>query len=278
MTLTKENVSKLIEPLAKITNRTGDLLLAHYESGEFKTYSKADESPVTSADIAASELLTKELSLLTPDVPVLSEEAIQPWRERKRWQTYWLVDPLDGTQEFVAGSGDFAVSIALIHGGKPVLGMIGWPVADRLYFAAAGYGAFKRSQGHQERIHVRKLEDPRYDPITIALSRRQPESRVLSRLGERRPIAIMHAGSCALKSALVAEGKADVFMRIGPTGEWDTGAAEILVQEAGGQLLDLHFQPLTYNQTADTGNPNFLVLGDPLVQWDQIFPAPVVDN
>jgi len=277
MTLKQDDFSKLIEPLTKITERTGELLLAHYDTGNFKTYNKEDDSPVTSADYAASELLTKELRLLTPNIPVLSEEAVQPWRERKRWQQYWLVDPLDGTQEFVAGSGDFAVSIALIDQGKPVLGMIGWPVAERLYFAALGGGAFKRSQGKEERIYVRQFDDPKFDPITIALSRRQPESRVLSRLGQQRPIAVMHTGSCALKSALVAEGKADVFMRIGPTGEWDTGAAEILVQEAGGQLLDLHFQPLTYNQTQDPGNPNFLVLGDPSVNWSLVFPAPLED-
>lgn len=277
MTFKQDDFSKLIEPLTKITERTSELLLAHYDTGNFKTYNKEDDSPVTSADYAASELLTKELRLLTPDIPVLSEEAVQPWRERRRWQQYWLVDPLDGTQEFVAGSGDFAVSIALIQHGKPVLGMIGWPVAERLYFAALGGGAFKRSQGKEERIYVRQFDDPKFDPITIALSRRQPESRVLSRLGQQRPIAVMHTGSCALKSALVAEGKADVFMRIGPTGEWDTGAAEILVQEAGGQLLDLHFQPLTYNQTQDPGNPNFLVLGDPSVNWSSVFPAPLED-
>lgn len=267
-------LQSLLTPLQDIAKETGDLLLEFYQQGNFEAFHKADDSPVTSADYAASDLLVKRLQQLTPSVPVLSEEAIQPWQVRRAWQRYWLVDPLDGTQEFVAGSGDFAVSIALIENGVPVLGMIAWPTADKLYFAHQHGGAFRLSSGQLEPIQVRKLANPSRDTIIVALSRRQPKERILTRYQSQQPVAVIHTGSCALKSALVAEGNADVFMRIGPTGEWDTGAAEILVREAGGQLVDVHYQPLSYNQTANTDNPDFIVLGDPAVAWQQIFPQP----
>lgn len=268
--------ASLIEPLLTITRETGALIMEHYRTGDYTEYGKDDNTPVTSADLAASDLLIHRLTHLTPGTPVLSEEAIQPWRKRRHWRRYWLIDPLDGTQEFISGSGDFAVSIALIENGIPVLGMIGWPTMDSVYFAVQGEGAFKVSPDSDEKtpIHVRSFDDPKHDPITVALSRRQPESRVLSRLGTNRPVTLVYTGSCALKAALVAEGKADVFLRIGPTGEWDTGAAQVLVQEAGGVLLDEHFEPLTYNLTEHVGNPNFIVLGDPAVAWRDIFPKP----
>ncbi|TRW49032.1 3'(2'),5'-bisphosphate nucleotidase CysQ [Aliidiomarina halalkaliphila] len=264
----------LIDPLKEITRETGELILSYYKSGDFEALQKDDNTPVTTVDIAASELLTHRLLHLTPGTPVLSEEAIQPWKKRRHWRRYWLVDPLDGTQEFIAGSGDFAVSIALVEDGVPTLGMIGWPTMGSLYYAYQGGGAFKEAEGYIQPLRVRMLADPEHGPITVALSRRQPESRVLSRLGTDRPVTILYTGSCALKSALVAEGKADVFLRIGPTGEWDTGAAQVLVQEAGGVLLDEHFQPLSYNLTQHVGNPNFIVLGDPKVNWPGVFPRP----
>ncbi|EGN74548.1 3'(2'),5'-bisphosphate nucleotidase [Idiomarina sp. A28L] len=265
--------SKLIDPLSDIALETAALILQYYKKGNFKTYEKPDDSPVTTVDYAASDLLVKRLQKLTPDFPVLSEEAIQPWQVRRNWQRYWLVDPLDGTQEFVAGSGDFAVSIALIDNGQPVLGMIAWPTEQRLYYAVRGHGAFRNDGSGANKIHVRKLVNPATDPIVVALSRRQPKERILDRYHSSQPIEVIHTGSCALKSALVAEGSADVFMRIGPTGEWDTGAAEVLINEAGGMLVNTHFQPLSYNQSSDTGNPDFLVLGDPAIDWQRVFPS-----
>ncbi|RUO23410.1 3'(2'),5'-bisphosphate nucleotidase [Aliidiomarina iranensis] len=270
--------SKLIAPLSDIALETADLILQYYHQGNFKTYEKPDDTPVTTVDYAASELLVKRLSKLTPDFPVLSEEAIQPWQVRRNWQRYWLVDPLDGTQEFVAGSGDFAVSIALIENGQPVLGMIAWPTEKRLYHAVQGQGAFRDDGAGSQPIQVRKLANPAEDSIVVALSRRQPKEKILDRYFAKQPIEVIHTGSCALKSALVAEGSADVFLRIGPTGEWDTGAAEVLIAEAGGKLVNTHFQPLSYNQSSDTGNPDFLVLGDPAIDWPQVFPAPVTSG
>lgn len=264
-------LKSLHEPLRPIAEEASELILERYRSGNFKTEDKSDDTPVTSADKEASEFITRKLKQLTPDIPVLSEEAIVPWPERRQWERYWLVDPLDGTQEFINGSGDFAVVIAYVERHQPVFGMINWPTEQALYWASRGHGAWRQYQGRTEKLQVRQLQQPQSDPLTIAVSRRQPEERVLSRIHSSREVNIVHTGSCALKSCLVAEGNADVFMRVGPTGEWDTGAAQILVEEAGGQLLGHDFRPITYNMTPSVENPDFIVLGDPRVDWISVF-------
>ncbi|RUO30664.1 3'(2'),5'-bisphosphate nucleotidase [Aliidiomarina sedimenti] len=263
--------------VAQIARETGQLVLEHYRKQDFTVSDKADHSPVTSADIEASEFLTAALQAYTPDIPVLSEEAIVPWHERRSWQRYWLVDPIDGTQEFINGSGDFAISIALVEHYTPVLGAIYWPSEDILYHAVKGRGAlrskFRDESFSSEPISVRRLSDPRQDRLTLAISRRQSQDTVLSRMNPQRDIDTLMTGSCSLKSCLVAEGSADCFLRVGPTGEWDTGAAQVIVEEAGGTLVSEHFEPVTYNRTASLGNPNFMVLGDPRVDWVSVFPG-----
>ncbi|RUO42775.1 3'(2'),5'-bisphosphate nucleotidase [Aliidiomarina taiwanensis] len=267
------DLAALLPKAGAVAMDTGKLLLAQQQEGTFEIKAKGDDSPVTSADFAASQLIVTRLSQLTPDIPVLTEEALKPWAERQTWQRYWLVDPLDGTQEFIYGSGDFAVSIALMEHNQPVLGVIYWPDKGALYSAGKGLGATRQRAGVTEPIRVNKLQKPEQGPLTIALSRRQPVDRVLSQMavGERQTHAL-HTGSCALKSCLVAEGAADCFLRVGITGEWDTAAAQILVEEAGGQLVSVDFEPIRYNQTDDLTNPDFLVLGDPSVPWQDIFP------
>lgn len=267
------DLNTLLPEAGAIASDTGQLLLAQQQEGTFEIQTKGDDSPVTSADFAASQLIVERLGKLTPDIPVLTEEALRPWAERQAWQQYWLVDPLDGTQEFIYGSGDFAVSIALMENNQPILGVIYWPDKGALYSAAKGLGATRTLAGVTEPIRVNKLQQPDLGSITIALSRRQPVARVLSQMavGERQTQAL-HTGSCALKSCLVAEGAADCFLRVGITGEWDTAAAQVLVEEAGGQLVSVDFEPIRYNQTDDLTNPDFLVLGDPAVPWQDIFP------
>lgn len=263
--------------IAQIARETGQRVLAHYRAHDFTVQSKADSSPVTSADIDASEFLTAALKAYTPNIPVLSEEAIVSWAERRNWQAYWLIDPIDGTQEFINGSGDFAISIALIEHFTPVMGAIYWPTEDVLYHAVRGGGAkrsvFQQGQFSERRIVVRRLPDPATDTLTLAISRRQTQDTVLSRMNPARDINTLMTGSCSLKSCLVAEGSADCFLRVGPTGEWDTGAAQVIIEEAGGSLVSEHFQPVTYNRTASLGNPNFMVLGDPRVDWVSVFPG-----
>lgn len=271
----REQLKVWQQQIGDIARRTGELVLQHYRAGDFSVTEKSDESPVTSADLQASDFLTGELQKLHPGLPVLSEEAIVPWQERRQWSRYWLIDPIDGTQEFIDGSGDFAINIALVENFRPVLGAIYWPTEDLLYQAAQGFGAQRLSALQSTPIRVRQLKDPVRDPVTIAISRRQPAQRILSRINPDRPIETLVTGSCSLKSCLVAEGSADCFLRVGPTGEWDTGASQIIIEEAGGSLVSEHFAPVTYNRTASLGNPNFMVLGDPRVDWMSVFPGAI---
>ena len=268
-----------LKAIGDIARQAGGLIMSLYDDREFETYAKADDSPVTSADLAANELLLKALHKLTPTIPVLSEESghVQ-FGERQHWPRYWLIDPIDGTQEFIARSGDFAVNIALVEHNEPVLGVIYWPSGDVLYAAQKGQGATKEDATGQQPIHVNQLTDPAQDPITIAISRRQPHERVTQRMSSERVFLTLPAGSCSLKACFIAEGKADCFLRVGPTGEWDTAAAHVIVHEAGGSILSENFEPLTYNRTADRGNPNFLILGDSAVNWREIFLTHRQDN
>lgn len=264
---------RLQQEVAEVVRQTGALVLEHYRSGDFSVTEKSDETPVTSADVAASNFLSQALAALKPTLPVLSEEKIVPWTERRNWSRYWLIDPIDGTQEFIKGSGDFAISVALIDQHTPILGAIYWPTENTLYQAAKHLGASRIRQGQEQRIQVRQLRDPARDELIVAISRRQPEQKILSRMNPQRDLKTLMTGSCSLKSCLVAEGSADCFLRVGPTGEWDTGAAQVIVEQAGGSLVSEHFEAVTYNRTASLGNPNFMVLGDPRIDWVSVFPG-----
>ena len=190
--------------------------------------------------------------------------------ERKDWHRYWLIDPIDGTQEFIARSGDFAVNIALVEDNQPVIGVIYWPPGETLYFASKGHGAFKESRTENKRIHVRKFDDPEQDPVMIAISRRQARENVMRSMSDHRTYQTYPTGSCSLKSCFIAEGKADVFLRLGVTGEWDTGASQCIVSEAGGNILAHDFSPLSYNERNSVTNPDFIVMGDQRVNWQTI--------
>lgn len=249
----------------------GEAIMRLYDVGDFESFQKADESPVTSADYKANEIITEHLTRLAPDIPILSEETKHAsLEERKTWKRYWLIDPIDGTQEFIARSGDFAVNIALIEDNKPKIGVIFWPPGQSLYYALTGHGAYKDSPEANGRISVRKLDDPNNSVVVLAISRRQPRERVISKLCAKRVYQTLPLGSCSLKSCFIAEGKADVFMRLGVTGEWDTGASQCIVAEAGGAIYAADFEPLSYNQRNTLENPDFIVLGDQNVPWRDI--------
>jgi 3'(2'), 5'-bisphosphate nucleotidase len=220
----------------------GEAVLEIYDSGDFTEYSKDDDSPVTSADYRANEIIMALLQQHTPDIPIMSEETEQlQLSDRAAWQRYWLIDPIDGTQEFIARSGDFA--------------------------AVKGKGAFKSCAVENKQIHVKTFVDPANDPVVIAISRRQKRENVLKRLDQARTYQTLPAGSCSLKACFIAEGKADFFMRLGVTGEWDTGASQCIVSEAGGLIRSVDFEPMSYNQRESLENPNFVVLGDQSVDW-----------
>ena len=266
-----KDAQQLLEIAKRAAREAGKVVLQIYNSGEFTSYQKDDDSPVTSADYKANDIITGMLQRETPDIPIMSEESDNgALAQRKNWKRYWLIDPIDGTQEFIARSGDFAVNIALIEDNQPIMGVIYWPPGDTLYSALKGHGAYKESPLETKRIKVRELDDPKDGVVMIAISRRQAREKVMSNMSEHRTYQTLPAGSCSLKACFIAEGKADVFLRIGITGEWDTGASQCIVGEAGGTILAHDFEPLSYNQRESVSNPDFMVMGDQRVDWQSI--------
>ncbi|EHH2420070.1 3'(2'),5'-bisphosphate nucleotidase CysQ [Vibrio parahaemolyticus] len=270
MPMTKD-LSHLLPQVIEIARSAGQVILDIYEKRQYEAYTKSDETPVTSADIAAHKLITERLSELTPDIPVLSEEAADiSLEQRAQWQRYWLVDPLDGTQEFIARSGDFATIIALVDNNKPTMGVVYGPVSGVTYYAYSGKGAWKiPDMSESVKIHTHKHEQAGQN-IAIAISRRQDINRITSRMSSAWNYDLIPLGSAALKACLVAEGAVDCYLRLGPTGEWDTAATQCIVEEAGGRILSTHLEPLSYNERETLENPNFIVLGDPNLPWDDI--------
>ncbi|CAE6880150.1 3'(2'),5'-bisphosphate nucleotidase CysQ [Vibrio sp. B1FLJ16] len=270
MPMTKD-LSHLLPQVIEIARSAGQLILDIYQKKQYEEYTKSDETPVTSADIAAHKLITKRLSELTPDIPVLSEEAADiSLEQRAQWQRYWLVDPLDGTQEFIARSGDFATIIALVDNNQPTMGVVYGPVSGVTYYAYSGKGAWKiPDMSESVRIRTHKHEQPGQS-IAIAISRRQDINRITSRMSSAWNYELIPLGSAALKACLVAEGAVDCYLRLGPTGEWDTAATQCIVEEAGGRILSTKLEPLSYNERETLENPNFIVLGDEALPWDNI--------
>ncbi len=270
MTHTKD-LSHLLPEVISIARSAGQLILDIYENKSYEAFVKSDETPVTSADLAAHKLVVERLTELTPDIPILSEEAANiglPTRET--WQRYWLVDPLDGTQEFIARSGDFATVIALVEHNRPVMGVVYGPVSGVTYYAYHGKGAWKiPDMSESIRIHSHKHELPGQS-IAIAISRRQDINRITHRLSQDWNYDLIPLGSAALKACLVAEGAVDCYLRLGPTGEWDTAATQCIVEEAGGRILSTLLDPLSYNERETLENPNFIVLGDITLPWEEI--------
>ncbi|MBV7316705.1 3'(2'),5'-bisphosphate nucleotidase CysQ [Shewanella sp. NIFS-20-20] len=262
---------QLIEAVIAIAADAAKTIKSIYLDGHFEKELKQDNTPVTSADIAAHTLITASLQQLTPTIPVISEEdADIPFAVRSDWPRYWLVDPLDGTGEFIAGSDDFSVIIALIEHNRPIMGVVYVPMTDVCYYAIAGLGAYKRAGQQELRIQAKTLTAGRDSDLRLAVSRRQDPKSVLKLFANPKHCELVVMGGAALKACLVAEGRADCYVRIGPTGEWDTGAAQIIVEEAGGQIMDISLSPLTYNERETMENPNFIVVGMPSLPWDEI--------
>ena len=259
MTFQQEKIEQLTMQALALAKLAGERIVDVYEQG-FDVSTKADDTPLTTADIDAHHIIVDGLCELDLNIPVLSEESSGiPFSERNDWKTYWLVDPLDGTREFIKRNGEFTVNIGLIEDGAPIIGVVYAPVMKTAYYAATGLGAWKQNDGEKAiQIHVRKA--PR-DKVTVARSRSPVTGpnmqKFLNKLGNYDEVAM---GS-ALKSCLVAEGVADVYARLGPTSEWDTGAAQCIVNEAGGKITDIRMRELRYNTRESLINPHFLVFG-----------------
>lgn len=233
---------------------------------EFAVEHKQDASPLTEADQQAHRLITQRLQALTPDIPVLSEESPaehQAFAVRSQWPTLWLVDPLDGTREFINRNGEFTVNIALIHEHRAVLGVVAIPATQTIYTGALGLGAQRiDSLGT---ISIQTHRPARSAPIVVGSRSHRGDSldAVLARLG---PHELSSVGS-ALKFCRVAEGASDFYPRLGPTSEWDTAAGQAVLEAAGGQVIGLDGAPLRYNQRETLLNPHFLAYGDAAVNW-----------
>lgn len=258
------DLETLCQSCIQIAEQAGDKILEIYH-GDFDIQSKQDNTPLTTADMAAHYHIVDALKKLTPELPVLSEEAADiPFSTRKTWQTYWLVDPLDGTREFIKGNGEFSVNIALIHQHRSILGVINAPVHKQTYFAYHGHGAYKKTATSAPvKIFCRKADS---NNLVIAGSRSHQSDKLklfLSNLGNPEIISM---GS-SIKSCLVAEGSADIYPRLGLTSEWDTAAAHCIVEQAGGQITKTDMQALLYNTKESLLNPEFFVTGQSDLIW-----------
>ena len=260
-TTTRSPDSELLEAVIDISRRAGREILDVYGT-DFEARAKADESPLTEADLRAHRLITAALARLSPSLPVLSEEAAEiPYAERSGWNRYWLVDPLDGTKEFVSRNGEFTVNIALIEGHRPVMGVVHIPVSDTTYSGIPGAGAWRASHDRPRApISVRRLVRP---PLRVVGSRSHGVAALEAALTSLGPHELRSAGS-SIKLCLVADGSADLYPRLGPTSEWDIAAGQAVLEAAGGQVVRIaDGQALQYNTRAGYLNPDFLAFGDP---------------
>lgn len=256
---------QLIQSIIDISHLAGEKIMDVYQQ-DFAIYEKSDESPLTEADLAAHNCIVESL-IQVSDFPILSEESADiPWEKRNTWDTYWLVDPLDGTKEFIKKNGEFTVNIALIKDGVPVFGVVYAPVLKQTYVGVLGQGAYKISAGVKTDIYPKARTKGETWKIVGSRSHQSPEIQALldSLDGETELVAM---GS-SLKLCLVAEGTAHLYPRLGPTCEWDTGAAQAVVEAAGGKVtiiddatnaLKSDAAPLRYNQKESVLNPYFLV-------------------
>jgi 3'(2'), 5'-bisphosphate nucleotidase len=250
----------LLGPVLEIASAAGRAIMDVYES-DFAVELKDDRSPLTQADRAAHRIIVAGLAALPERLPVLSEESAgDEIDERRSWSRYWLVDPLDGTKEFIKRNGEFTVNIALIEDHAPVLGVVVAPALAAAYTGAAGAGAFKHSGGTVRPIRVRR---PAALPLRVVGSRSHASPALTAFLDALGPHELKPMGS-SLKICLVAEGEADLYPRLGPTSEWDTAAAQAILVAAGGGMMDLDGRPLAYNAKESLLNPLFFAFGDDL--------------
>ncbi len=263
------NDSRLIQAIVAIARDAGREILEVY-GREFSVQEKQDNSPLTEADQRAHHLIAARLAALPDAIPVLSEEDVESFPGPDRHGRYWLVDPLDGTKEFIKRNGEFTVNIALIENGYPVASVVHAPVLDTTYFAASGLGSHKQT-GDQPSEPIRCSTRNGGEPWRVVGSRSHAGDSLaafLARLGDHRLVSM---GS-SLKFCLVAEGSADLYPRLGPTSLWDTAAAQCVVEQAGGQVLRLDGTRLSYANPGVTLNPNFIVTAPAGVDWRGYFP------
>jgi 3'(2'), 5'-bisphosphate nucleotidase len=256
---------QLLARVAEIARRAAGEILEVYAGAELAATAKSDASPLTAADVRAHRLIVQALRELAPEVPVLSEESVHtPFAQRSLWRRYWLVDPLDGTREFLSRNGEFTVNIAFIDGHKPALGVVHVPATDTSYRGLPGAGAWRQRGGSAaDPIYVARRTA---SPPRVAGSRSHRGDSLDEFLARLGPHELLPLGS-ALKFCLIAEGGADVYPRLSPTSEWDTAAAHAVVTAAGGTVCRLDGAPLEYNAREELLNPSFVAYGPRDRDW-----------
>lgn len=282
---TMEITQALVDKVVQLSLVASDAILSVYHlAGEdeaaLNVTAKSDDSPVTAADLAAHKVIIAGLQSLTPDIPILSEEADVPaFAERQSWERYWIIDPLDGTKEFINRNDEFTVNIALIEAGRPVFGVVTMPVTRTVYWGAKTLGAYKveheSGQGNVSAIKVRTVNSriDQQQAIEIVASRRHGNEAMVTlaeSLSQHFASVDYKSMGSSLKLCLVAEGQADIYPRLALTCEWDTAAAQAVVEAAGGVVVDDQFQRLDYNTKDSLLNPFFFVLGDPAYDWSSL--------
>lgn len=259
---------RLLPQIRTLAQNAGEAILSQY--GQLRPdeiMAKHDNSPLTVADLDSHRIIASSLPDLLGETPQLSEEDSESkdWTQRRRWSRYWLVDPLDGTKEFIKQNGEFTVNIALIEYNRPVLGLVHIPVSDTSYMGCAGVGAWRQT-GKEQPSPIHPAVRNQNQPIRIVGSR----SHGKDELGHFSPAfgdyEFLAVGS-SLKFCWLAEGRADVYLRLNPTSEWDTAAGQAVLEAAGGSVWDLDVQPLRYNTKRSLINPSFLACGDPGRDW-----------
>jgi 3'(2'), 5'-bisphosphate nucleotidase len=258
------DIETLREGIIALARDAAARIMTIYDS-EFAVQHKEDKSPLTAADLAAHHCIVEGLERLAPDIPVLSEESAEdvPALVRRQWQRLWLVDPLDGTREFVKRNGEFTVNIALIDEGVPVLAVVQAPVTGMVWHAARGAGAFRRERNDDIPLAARA---PASAPLRVAASRSHADPRTMALMSRIGDVESVPLGS-SLKFCRIAEGGMDVYPRFGPTSEWDTAAAQCVLEAAGGAVIDLQGRALRYNRRDTLLNGEFIALGDPSLPW-----------
>jgi len=261
---------ELARGCSAIARTAGREILKIYDS-DFAVERKQDDSPLTAADLAAHRAIVAGLNVLTPQIPILSEESAEQaaWEVRRQWARYWLVDPLDGTREFVKRNGEFTVNIALIEEQRPVLGVVFAPVLDEMFWAWRGGHAFGQSD-QSGKVELRTR--PRATPLLVAGSRSHADPRTLAALDKLGPYELKALGS-SLKFCRAAQGAVDLYIRYGLTSEWDTAAGQCVLEQAGGGVTQMSGEPLRYNTKDSLLNPDFIAFGDRSFAWTALLQA-----
>ncbi len=245
-----------LKEICQIAIRAGDSIMEHYSINKMEISEKSDSTPVTVADLAAHNVIVEGLSSLPFNFPILSEEAsIASWDIRKNWKTYWLIDPLDGTKEFINQNGEFTVNIALIDNGTPIAGIVYAPALNQCFYGIEGEGAWC---AQDEKEHTLPCKFNLQAKLKIVGSRSHQNPEVKTYLSQFDDYELVAVGS-SLKFCLLAAGEAHLYPRLGPTSEWDTAAGQAVLVAAGGQVNLLNSnEPLRYNQKEEILNPQFL--------------------